>query len=1217
MTVAAAIAWLRRRRYALAALAVPLVLVVGAYWLVASNSGLQAAAMLAGSLSGGRLELQQAEGSLLGPLDIARLTWTDGADSIVAERVRIELNAGDLGHGLAHFTRLSIERLALDLAPSDQPSDQPPQLPADLSLPLDVRIDRIEIGELRQHDATVATAFAASFTSENKLHRIDELRVDIAGLAIGGHGEIGAEAPFALAVGGWLQGSVAERPLRLDIKAAGTLDAIELALTSSEKSLRGEAQATVAPFAALPISRLHVDLTGLDPAAWQADAPGATLDLTADFRADGDEAALAGEFSLHNRKPGTLDHQRLPIDALDGHLRWRPADIAFSQLDAALAGGGHLRGDGTWQAGKLALDLRAEAVDATALHSALRRSRLGGPINLRTGPDQQSASFDLADARFTLKGQATRRGDDVAIDDLLVRANDARLTASGKVALDDSGKFAVRGELARFDPARFVDLPRLPAARISGTFEATGHRRPQLQVDGRFELRDSLLAGRPLAGRGDVDIDGVSVRRLDLHLTAGANRLDTEGAFGKAGDSLKLVLVAPELAPYKLGGGLEGTADVSGTAAMPVFDLHLTAKRFSVPGSFTVQGLDLDATAGNDDAAPLRLRLKLAALATPDRPDLARNVAGRIDGTRAQHTLSASAELTDQGRLSLAARGGMVATDAGPRWRGSLTEFDWRGGPDERSLHLAQAAPLQLAADGWSFGPAQVAGDSLQGKLDAHADMTRMHLALDATGPRLGRVSATLDAGAAGPWRLEKAAPWQARLDADSADLAWLGPLIGEGAATGGRARVQLQLAGTPARPLASGSIHGEALAVRLPDQGLRLENGQLDATLTDNRLRVSRLTFDSPWQAPPRALVLTEGEAVTALGTRPGHIEAVGEMQVDGGNLFLDVKLDRLGIASGPTRWLVASGSGRLDWRDGGLGITAQVATDAGYWQLPRLDAPRLSDDVVVKRRDGESPAPARSPLALDVEVSLGRHFRFSGAGLESRLAGKLKLTAAGRDAPRASGAIRAMDGRFEAYGQKLYIERGNLNFAGLVDNPALDVLAVRRGLPVTPGVEVTGTVRRPVVRLVSDPDLPDAEKLSWLVLGRAPDQVGAGDASLLLAAASSLLGGESGGVLQDLKRDFGIEEIGVRSGQLGSDGRGIGSQVVGGSNGNMNAGEQIFTVGTRLSADTMLTYEQALGTTESLVKLTQTLSRHLSLVGRTGADNAIDLFYTFTFGR
>lgn len=1148
----------RGSRYVLAVLAVSVVvslaLAAGAYWLLASNSGLQTAVALAERLSSGRLEIRLGEGSLLGPLKIDRLTWTDGGDHIVAEAIGVELRAGELAHGLLHFTRVSMDRLALDLALSDQPT----QLPTHLSLPFDVRIDRVEIGELRQRDAVLATALAASFASEAGRHRIDDLRANIAGFAVGASGEMAAAAPFSLTASGWLQGDVAEQPLRLDIQAAGTLDAIELALSSNENALRGKANATVTPFADRPIARLHADLSGLDPAAWRAGAPSATLDLTADLRAVADEAALAGEFSLRNRTPGALDHQRLPLTALSGRLRWRPADIAFSQLDAALVGGGHVRGEGAWRANELTFDLRA-------------------------------------------------------------RSGDALLKASGQAALDGSGAFALHGELARFDPARFVDLPKLPAARINASFDAKGRWQPQLQVDGRFELRDSLLAGRPLAGRGDVGIDGARVRGIDLHLTAGANRLDTQGTFGGAGESLTLTLAAPELAPYGLEGGLNGTLHVSGTTVAPNFDLHLSTERFGVPGSFTVKGLDLTAAAGSDNAAPLRLRLQLAAIDSPTRPDLARNVTGQIDGTGAQHTLSTSALLADQNHLSLTAQGGIIVTSNDvPRWRGSLSTLDLRGGPPERALHLVQAAPLQLAADGWSLGPAQMAGDGWQSKLDTRADKTQIKLVLAATGPRLGQLSATLDARTAGPWRLEKTAPWQGSLDIDSPDLAWLGPLISANAATGGRARVDLRLAGTPAQPLASGSIHGEALDVRLPDQGLRLENGQLDATLAGNRLHVAHLVFDSPLPPPPGALVLAEGKLVADLAARPGRLEAVGEVQVDGGNLFLDVKLDRLGIAPGPDRWLAVSGSGRLDWRDGRLGLSAQVAADAGYWQLPRLDVPHLSDDVIVKRPGQWAPAAARSPLALAFEVSLGRHFRFSGAGLEARLSGKLKLTAAGHDLPRASGAIRAVDGRFEAYGQKLYVERGILTFSGLVDNPSLDVLAVRQGLPVTPGVEVTGTVLRPLVRLVSDPDLPDAEKLSWLVLGRAPDQVGAGDAALLLAAAGSLLGGESGGGVQQLKRNFGIDDVGVRTGQLGSDGHDISSQVVGNGGGNSaNAGTQIFSVGKRLTAATMLTYEQALGSTESLVKLTFTLSRHLSLIGRAGADNAIDLVYTFTFGR
>jgi translocation and assembly module TamB len=144
----------------------------------------------------------------------------------------------------------------------------------------------------------------------------------------------------------------------------------------------------------------------------------------------------------------------------------------------------------------------------------------------------------------------------------------------------------------------------------------------------------------------------------------------------------------------------------------------------------------------------------------------------------------------------------------------------------------------------------------------------------------------------------------------------------------------------------------------------------------------------------------------------------------------------------------------------------------------------------VVIKRPgtgQAKPSAPARL-LSVNLEADLGRNFHFRGAGVESRLVGAVKFAPRGAGLPRATGSIRTRDGRFDAYGQKLDIERGILNFQGLIDNPGLNIRAVRRNLPVEAGVEVTGTARRPIVRLVSDPDVPDAEKLSWLVLGQAP---------------------------------------------------------------------------------------------------------------------------------
>jgi translocation and assembly module TamB len=62
---------------------------------------------------------------------------------------------------------------------------------------------------------------------------------------------------------------------------------------------------------------------------------------------------------------------------------------------------------------------------------------------------------------------------------------------------------------------------------------------------------------------------------------------------------------------------------------------------------------------------------------------------------------------------------------------------------------------------------------------------------------------------------------------------------------------------------------------------------------------------------------------------------------------------------------------------------------------------------------------------------------------------------------------------------------------------------------------------------------------------------------------------------------------------------------------------GQQILSVGKRLSSNALLSYEQTLGRAESVVKLTVNLTRQISVVGRAGSDNALDIFYTLTFGR
>jgi translocation and assembly module TamB len=152
-----------------------------------------------------------------------------------------------------------------------------------------------------------------------------------------------------------------------------------------------------------------------------------------------------------------------------------------------------------------------------------------------------------------------------------------------------------------------------------------------------------------------------------------------------------------------------------------------------------------------------------------------------------------------------------------------------------------------------------------------------------------------------------------------------------------------------------------------------------------------------------------------------------------------------------------------------------------------------------------------------------------------------------------------------------------------------------------------------------VSTPSVPDTEKLSWLVLGRSPEQQGGGDSALLLAAAQTILGGQEGGFLRQIQQGLGIDEFGVKSGQFGANGQQATSRVASttGFGSSQTVNGQIVSVGKRLSSNALLSYEQSLNTTDTVVKLTLDLSRQFSLVGRAGTESALDVFWHHSFGK
>jgi translocation and assembly module TamB len=173
----------------------------------------------------------------------------------------------------------------------------------------------------------------------------------------------------------------------------------------------------------------------------------------------------------------------------------------------------------------------------------------------------------------------------------------------------------------------------------------------------------------------------------------------------------------------------------------------------------------------------------------------------------------------------------------------------------------------------------------------------------------------------------------------------------------------------------------------------------------------------------------------------------------------------------------------GRLHVDEGLFDLTPQRRAVAGRRRhgAPARRGRRGEADGGRRRR------PRRGARSGGLELDLGERLRVRGRGLDTDLGGKLRWATPGGQLA-VHGTVTAAGGTYAAYGQKLTIERGIVAFSGPPDNPRLDVLALRPDLDnrrsACSSPATLHTARAAVFRT----RLTDSDKLSWLVLGRAP---------------------------------------------------------------------------------------------------------------------------------
>ncbi|MBT8442862.1 MAG: translocation/assembly module TamB domain-containing protein, partial [Gammaproteobacteria bacterium] len=856
--------------------------------------------------------------------------------------------------------------------------------------------------------------------------------------------------------------------------------------------------------------------------------------------------------------------------------------------------------------------IKIERGDTTTIQAADGVLKLIGPLSdLAFDGASTISTADVPAIAVETRGRLV--GDRIDFESLSAANEWARLVADGELLLSPQVSWRFDVELSELDPAVVDD-------RLNGKLEIIGN------ASGRLEEGQPLLDfdiggiggelnGHPVEGSGKLSFADERLRFDDAVIRVGDNRANLDGSFGKQLELNARVRLL-DLSQFGLGA-----------AGLINSDLRLVSDPKTFQASGNIRGEKL----GWQDYAVDTLDAEFNLPVTGD---------GRVD-----------LQLFSAEQGSIAAEiDGRFADD---QWNGTVQELvvrrellgEWTlGEPTEFSLSKARLKLGQLclsdhsidgavcAALDYDFsGPLEFessinglplsglpqslpAGASILGvinasasgsfanrQLDANANLQIDGLALVATFEG-DEVAASFEEASVNASVVDNklVGEFEFRLD-DATDHAIgsleIADLFDPGSPIAGRATMEfddLALASFFAPDLANpvGRIFGrlDATGSLVAPQfagELGLSNGSVDirragvsVTEVELLLRQSKageLAISGSAKSGDGFLNI---KGQTSLGAQKG---VRTEIRLDGENFTL-VRLPDMRATASPAIDVVFDE--RTTRVSGSLGIPEASITVRSVPQTTQ----RSSADAVVHRGDAATET-SRRMLFVDVTTELGEQVFFSGFGLTTGLDGSVRISGDSQSPFQGFGRLVLREGRYQAYGQNLEIESGELVFNGPLTNPALNVRATRTASDNTvAGIHLTGTPTSLSSEVYSEPPLGDADALSYLLTGRPLINANSEEGDMLNQAAFALGLTTAGSVASRVRNQLGLETLGIQ-------GDAENRQLVAGK----RFGDRLFI-------------EYAYGVVDSLgtLLLRYQLTRRLMVESRSGSVRNVDVVYS-----
>ncbi|QXH33242.1 translocation/assembly module TamB domain-containing protein [Pseudomonas muyukensis] len=1182
------------------------------------------------------LEVSDFSGRLGGQWQASQLRWVEGDNRVELQAAQMSWSPACLLRATLCIERLQAERIDMAFAPGEQQADSGPlQLPT-LRLPLAIELGEVKVGQMRLDGSDLLgdLQLAAHWTASGL--RVDTLRVRRDDLLLDICADVQPQGDWPLQLQGTLQlPAVDGKAWQLALNAKGALQqTLTLQADSSgylDARLSGELQALAEHLPA----RLSIRSDGFKPAGslpdtlqlnqLKLDAQG---DLLKGYRLSGSATLPAEQGPVGLVLAGKVDAKGARLDALDLKAR----DSQHLKLQASA----------DWQQG-LSAEASLDWLDFPWLRlyplepaPQVSLKRLDAQVQYRDGNYKGAFKGDLDGPAGAFSLASPFEGDlaQVRLPQLALSAGQGKAAGSIALRFADSLAWDVDLQLSALDPAYW--LAELPGS-LAGPLRSQGEwHNEQLRLKAQLDLK-GRLRGQPALLKVDAEGEGDHWTLGSLAVQLGDNRITGSGSLQQrlAG---RIDLELPRLGQLwpQLQGQAKGRLDVAGTLAAPQGTFTLQGQQLGQADN-RLQRLDLDARLDNAQRAQLALKVGGIRLGETALGNL--EVQGKGDIRQQAATL---ALVGPQLKLDLAVDGALSKGD----WRGRLASGriqaggqDWQLQAPTKLQRLANGQ-LDFAAHCWRSGQASLCGedqrlapeprlryhlkqfplDSLaqwlpkdfawQGLLNAD-----INLDIPASGPkgtvRIDASQGTLRVRDKGRWvdfpyqvlRLDSSlAPRRVdtRLDFQGQRLGQLSlntrldplgrnkPLSGDFHLAGldlSIARPFLPMVERLAGQLnGSGRLSGSLLAPQV-DGSLALSGGEVSGAELPVSLEALSLQ------------ALIAGEQVQLKGDwrsgEAGRGQLAGQMTW-GQALAMDLRLQgqQLPVNVEPYAALEVAPDLVIRLVEDRLAVTGKVHVPKGKITVRELppSTVKVSDDTVIVGQQTDAGKPPMA-VAMDIDVDVGREkLSFSGFGLSANLLGHVHIG----DNLDTRGELSLADGRYRAYGQRLTIRRARLLFAGPIDQPYLDIEAIRQVDDVIAGIRLSGSAEQPTTKVFSEPAMSQEQALSYLVLGRPLG--GSGEDNNMLAEAALGLGlMGSAGLTGGLASNLGIEDF-----QLDTQGSGNSTSVV--ASGNLTE---------RLS----LRYGVGVFEPANTIALRYKLSKKVYLEAASGLASSLDIFYKRDF--